>query len=183
MNIRFFKVICAAVLSIGLVGQANAGLITGLVKGDIYEDTLTPGLLWEYVGEFDLLDLPAFDINNLARAFDGLDAAAFRYGLGQLALAAYDNDQSVANGDAVVNHSAFYEIIGQGVSILGEDISLPGGADKLYNHSGDRSAFVWDSAEVSYINYVFKAVEVPEPSTLAIFSLAILGFGVRKLKR
>jgi hypothetical protein len=187
MSGRFFKVICAAVLSIGLVGQANAGLITGLVEGEIYEDTITPGLLWEYVGEFDLLDAPNFVFGGQNLALNGLQAAAaalnLKTPLKELALAAYDNDRSVAIGGAVVNHRAFYEIIRQGVSLMAEDISSPGGSNGLYDAEGDASAYLRDQANESYINYVFKAVEVPEPSTLAIFALALCALGARKIKR
>jgi hypothetical protein len=41
-----------------------------------------------------------------------------------------------------------------------------------------------DRAVLNYnLNYVFKAVEVPEPSTLAIFALALCGLGVRCFKK
>jgi hypothetical protein len=191
MNIRFFKVICAAVLSIGLLGQANAGLILG----GIYEDGA--GLKWEYIGEFNLGDGPDWNGNDAdgtnAPAKNGLEWAAVLFAsLEQLAVAAFaegELDGLLSTGTEVVNHKAWYDTYWSGPDrpeIYRESESLTaniGGNSNLYDFKGDRSAFVRDSAEVSYINYVFKAVEVPEPSTLAIFSLALLGFGVRKLKR
>ena len=193
MNIRFFKVICAAVLSIGLLGQANAGLILG----GIYEDGA--GLKWEYIGEFNLGDGPDWNGNDAdgtnAPAKNGLEWAAVLFAsLEQLAVAAFaegELDGLLSTGTEVVNHKAWYDTYGSfqdrldRPEIYRESESLTvnvGGNPNLYDFKGDASAFVRDRANTR-INYVFKAVEVPEPFTLAIFSLALLGLGVRKLKR
>ena len=194
MSGRFFKVICAAVLSIGLVGQANAGLITGLVKGQIYGDTLTPGLLWEYVGEFDLADAPDWLTNDTEShtPVNGLAAAVLAenypelFGM-QIALAAIEGTSNIdsTGNNVIVNHEAWYSRYGSSLVTLKEDVVADPDGSGLYDNSGDVSAFVLDENIISetYINYVFKAVEVPEPSTIAIFALALCALGARKLKR
>ena len=54
----------------------------------------------------------------------------------------------------------------------------------MYDADGDISAFVNDRAVSSYnLNYVFKAVEVPEPFTLSMFALALCGLGARRFKK
>jgi hypothetical protein len=194
MSSRFFKVICAVVLSVGLVGQANAGLITGLVQGQIYGDTLTPGLLWEYVGEFDLADAPDWltDGDESHNPVNGLAAAVLDenypelFGM-QIAVAALGGTSNIdsTGNSVIVNHMAWYSRYGSSLVTLSEDVTANNSGSTLFDDIGDVSAFVLDQniTAGTYINYVFKAVEVPEPSTLAIFALALLGLGARKLKR
>lgn len=187
MKGRFFKVICVAVMSIGLFGQANAVLIVG----EIYQDDA--GLEWEYVGNFDLGAGPKFDV---AKPYSGLDAAKSIFGeLDKLALAAYDADfgfNAIIVGDNVVNHLAWYDSYWTGVQLDGPAIEMldegqtaeGGGTIDNYDAIGDVSAYVQDRATLgSYTNYVFKAVEVPGPSTLIIFAIVLFCLCVRKLKR
>ncbi len=175
-------------MSIGLFGQANADLILG----GIYQDG--DGLEWEYVGQFDLTDGPTWEH---AVSYNGLAAAAIAiYGdvnvAYTLATAAYlkiSDVDTISVGDDVVNHLAWYD------SYYGPDINDierkaegmtadNGGTAGKYDAIGDFSAYVQDRAiPNSYTNYVFKAVEVPGPSTLGVFALALLGLGVRKFKR
>jgi hypothetical protein len=194
MSGRFFKVVCAAVLSIGLIGQANAGLITGLVEGEIYEDTLTPGLMWEYVGEFDLADAPDWltdgieshtPVNGLAAAvLAGNYPELFGMDIAVAALGGTSNIDSTGNS-VIVNHMAWYSRYNNSLVTLAEDVTANNSGGTLYDAKGDVSAYVLDEnvSPNSFVNYVFKAVEVPEPSTLAIFALALCALGARKLKR
>ncbi|AGH47441.1 PEP-CTERM sorting domain-containing protein [Paraglaciecola psychrophila] len=194
MSGRFFKVICAAVLSIGLIGQTNAGLITGLVQGQIYGDTLTTDLLWEYVGEFDLADAPDWltNGNESHTPVNGLAAAVLAenypelFGI-QIAVAALGGTSNIdsTGNSVIVNHMAWYSRYANSLVTLAEDVTANNSGTTLFDDDGDVSAFVLDEniGAGTYVNYVFKAVEVPEPSTTAIFALALLGLGVRKLKR
>jgi hypothetical protein len=199
MSGGFFKVICAAVLSIGLIGQANAGLILG----GIYKDGA--GFEWEYVGELDLGAGPQYNnangdnvTENFAEAQNGLEAASSLYQLPMvdLALAAHSMTpaefSAIKIGDDLVNHKAWYDFFWNDFNDGGrpsvkrddEDLVADSGSDGLYNSNGDVSAYVSDRVlKGEVISYVFKAVEVPEPSTLAIFALALCALGARKLKR
>jgi hypothetical protein len=206
MSGRFFKIICAAVLSIGLVGQANAVYIPYepyFVIGENYTDA--DGKLWEYIDFFDLYDGP--DGSSDPALYNGLEAALELFGntgdsLKDFALSAFNIDTSsigeitmeeIASltsndtGHADVNHKAWYDAFGTngGLVIKSESsvANVDGDPDK-YDVVGDISAYVKDRAIAEKnLNYVFKAVEVPEPSTLAIFALALLGLGARKFKR
>ena len=209
---KFFKVIFAAVLSIGLIGQANAVLISNepyFVIGENYTDA--DGKLWEYINFFDL-DSHGFDARDASgllkpQLYNGLEAALEFLGvdagsLQDYALSAFDIDTSntgvitiheidnIAGIDpnhADVNHMAWYDTFGGsvGLTILGESeaTNLGGDPDK-YDFDGDISAYVDDRAVFNYnLNYIFKAVEVPEPSTFAIFALALCGLGARRFKK
>lgn len=200
MSSKFLNLVLAILLSTCVVSQSKASLIVG----EIYTDTETVALQWEYVGEFDLAEGPQFDNADgngaLAKALNGLQAASLLFGIdiSQLALAAYaDFGQTIdaaTVGAAVVNHRAWYDSFWTGddannlrpaVGIKGEGITANvAGASDFYDAKGDFSAFVSDRAVPGErISYVFKAVSVPEPSMFAIFALAIFGFGVRRLKK
>jgi hypothetical protein len=199
MSGRFFKIICAAVLSIGLVGQANAVLIVGKNYTD------NDSVLWEYVGSYDMFTGPAWDgtdsttTSDNATPYNGLEAAVAAGiasgSLANLAIAAFDQNfsfQSVMAGDEIVNHMAWYDGAVGAITMFSEDIVADGNADGKYTRdysSGvqtDRSAWVDDRVAQSgvYVNYVFqRATEVPAPSTLVIFVLALCAIGARKFKR
>jgi hypothetical protein len=190
MSGRFFKVICAVVLSVGLVGQANAGLIVG----EIYKDAI--GSDWQFVGEFDLADGPRYnnaDGNGLkAPTQNGLQAAFGIQALGLnaldvIALSAFESTfafDAIMAGDNVVNNMAWYDMAGGVIARRAEDLVADFNNNNIYDVAGDMSAYINDKSPGDRnINYVFKSVEVPEPSIFNIFTLAILGLGYRKLKR
>ena len=182
MNSKIINVVLICLFSLCIAGKANAGLIVG----ELYEDTEESGLFWEYVGSFDLASGSPF---RTATPYNGLEAAALNFegDISQFAIAAYAVDfsfNSITIGDAIVNHSAWYDGNVGSISILKEDIKADVNDNGTYDIKSDLSAWVRDRALLGdHINYVFKAVSVPEPSTLAIFMLALAGLTTRHLKK
>ena len=204
MSSKFLKVIFATVMSIGLIGQANAVLIVG----DNYLDA--DNVMWEYVGNYDMYtgpvwygaipdndQVPGSDADN-ATPYNGLEAAVaagvISGPLTDIAIASFGLNfdfNSISSGDQIVNHQAWYDGAGDAITMFDEDIVADGNDDGIYtrgvftNGQTDRSAWVDDRVffEGEYVNFVFKRVSIPEPSTFAIFLLALCGLGVRLAKR
>lgn len=204
MNIKFLNVVLALLLSTCLLSQANANLIVSdpyFIVGDNYTDS--DNIEWEYLGFFDLADGPAKSATPTPS--NGLEAALALFGdvgdsLQDFALSAFDMDTS-ASGEITgveigvlvsgnpshtdVTHTAWYDTFDDtpGVHITGEAETANNAGGLTYDANGDISAYVGDRAVAEFnLNYVFKAVDVPEPSTLALFVLALFGLGVRRLK-
>ncbi len=201
MRNKFFRSILVAVLLINLLSQANAGFIVG----GTYENEA--GRKWKYVGSFELAGGPRWDAtdvygNSLFTPLNGQEAAASIFGLPieDLAVSAFANMtkvtfDSIQEGQDVVNHLAWYDGNIGAVSILAEDIVADKNNDGSYKgdiNIGDVSAYVDDRGvafvpgndiEFSNINYVFKAVEVSEPSTLGLFALVLCGLGALRFKK
>jgi hypothetical protein len=197
MSSKFLKVIFAVVMSIGLVGQANA-IFLSLAKGTMVDDIdyITNGIQWEYVGSYNLTDGPWYDDQNrdgnrvdLAIALNGIEAAELLFS-GELKISEIFALSTVLKN---VDGLAFYDGFGQfGLTANPLDdsyIADRAGAVGVYDADGDVSAYIKDktalNSTIQVINHVFKrsTVDVPAPSTLAIFVLALLGLGVRQLKR
>jgi hypothetical protein len=192
-----------------LVGQANAITISYFEEGKNYTDA--DGNLWEYVGAFDVGAGPQYiDANNngiedvgdqFPAPLNGLEAAVslgfgslenlaisafiFDVGNGLISVDEFEGMEASYNVDIVeVNLKSWYDGFGNAVGILGQDVLADVNNDGKYTAGTDKSAYVKDRSVVGdYTNYVFKSVNVPEPSTLAIFTLALCGLGVRRLKR
>jgi hypothetical protein len=189
MSSKFLKVIFAVVMSIGLIGQANAILISG----DSLQDA--NGVDWTYLGSFNLADGPDWDdadgscylpgadqttcYGDFANPLNGIEAAALFFTLGP--------NEVFATSTVLtsVDHQAFYdEYAGALETVKSESFKADVDSDGLYNTVGDASAFIKDRAGNEIKNYVFKrTLDVPAPSTLSIFAFALLGLGVRRLKR
>ncbi|GAC20947.1 PEP-CTERM sorting domain-containing protein [Paraglaciecola arctica] len=200
MSSKFLKVIFAAVMSIGLIGQVNASTIYYFEDGQNYTDA--DGKLWEYLGAFDVSDGPLFStaptpLNGLETAvhlgfgdIEDLAISAFSFDVGNGLLT--DSEFAIEQADAAsvgisifeVNFKSWYDGFGSSVSLFGQGIKADADNDGKYTFGTDKSAFVHDRARSGeYINYVFKTVSVPEPSTFAIFLLALCGLGARLAKR
>ena len=181
MNIKFLNTVLAAIVLFSS-SVASAGILT---VGDIVSDA--SGENWEYVGLYDMASGPDFEDANgdgvfgdYAPIYTGLSAAEANFGV----LGANEY-YAISTLETEVNHRAWYDRYTNGYEERDEDFLSDVGNDNLYSQFGDYSAWVLDRALFSdnEINYVFKSVNVPEPSTIVIFSLALLGFGRRFLKK
>ena len=139
---------------------------------------------------------PACNINELTDipVFNGIEVATHKFGslsdnesyaISTNPTWIYDKLQELNINDYVVNHLAWYDAYDTGVGAIGLAENYEEKND-FYNVVGSYSAYVKDRASANTkINYVFKSVttNVPEPSTLAIFSLALVGLTVRRFKK
>lgn len=174
MNIKFIK-IAFGILAMLFTSLSNAGL---LAPGDIISDS--DGVNWQYVGEFDMASGPLYyDANgdgiedDPAPIYSGITAAEANFGV-----LAPTELYAISTEEIIVNHLAWYDGFSSFYETRAEDYFADAANDGIYSQLGDHSAWVQDRAEFgdNKINYVFKSVDVPEPSTIAIFSLALLAF-------
>tara|TARA_R110001592_G_scaffold280057_2_gene547429 strand:- start:1108 stop:1686 length:579 start_codon:yes stop_codon:yes gene_type:complete len=191
MSSKIINIVVVCMLSLFVADRANAGLIIG----DLYSDDT--GIQWEYVNSFDLSLGERYKQNNIIQnveTFNGLEAAVKLYGplAGGAIYALSSNDfdeysyfNNTING--FVNHKAWYDSFGQNGSVRAraENITTDNAGAAGYNTVGDYSAYIKDRAQAGdFMNHVFKSVttSVPEPSTIAIFSLALIGLVSRRFK-
>lgn len=187
MSTKFFKIIVAVALTIGLAGQVNANLIVGDVRAD------DDGVNWSFVDSFILGHGPDWEdadgscrVNgadqqtcwgDYAMPLNGIEAAKFLFGLGANEIFA------TSTINTSVDHLAFYdEFEGSYAVKKGEAFKADVNNDGLYSTFGDASAYINDRAGDELVNYVFKRIQdVPEPSIWAFFVLAFCAFRVRKV--
>ncbi|MGB1263590.1 MAG: PEP-CTERM sorting domain-containing protein [Cognaticolwellia sp.] len=188
MSSRIINAVLIFLLTFVITNKANAGLIVG----DLYSDD--NGIQWIYVGSFDLADGPDRFLTNDIMPYNGIDAAKLNFGalLDDEFYALSSNDVSdYANiADFIVNHNAWYDAFDEatGIHEAGESVLANNDGTVAYDAIGDISAFIWDRARPGEnMNHVFKSISssvaVPEPSTLAIFSLALMGLLARRLQK
>ncbi|MGV2871627.1 PEP-CTERM sorting domain-containing protein [Colwellia sp. E150_009] len=183
MSSKILNAVLFCLLSLCLMGKANATLIVGT----IYEDQA--GVEWEYVGSFDLAAGPHWDG---ATPYNGLEAAEFIFGSPiayQYALSSFLSVDIETNVHGFgVNHMAWYDSynLTTGVHEASESAVANVSGASTYDADGDISAYINDRAwSGENISHVFKSVttSVPEPSTLAIFAIALVGLASRRIKR
>jgi hypothetical protein len=203
MSSKIINVVLVCLFTLCVAGKANAGLIVG----DLYEDADESGLYWEYVGSFDLTDVvPGYEYTSS----NGIEAALLHFNTlsaDEIALSTNMESSYSDIANFLVNHKAFYDTFaGATLGINGilekaeEGIITDFNGDSLYNFSGDISANIVDRTatrteleeiygdaipeKLLFTNHVFKSVttSVPEPTTLAIFSLALMGLTARRFK-
>lgn len=181
MNFKFLNIALAGFVMLSS-SIANAGLLT---VGDIVSDA--DGINWEYVGLYDMATGPLYyDANgdgvedDPAPIYTGISAAEANFGT--LAL---NNFYAISTVETEVNHQAWYDSFNSFYETKAEDFLSDAGDDGVYTQLDDFSAWVQDKAEFgeNQINYVFKSVNVSEPSTLAIFSLALFGLYRRYFRK
>ncbi|MGS2721167.1 PEP-CTERM sorting domain-containing protein [Paraglaciecola aestuariivivens] len=209
MSNKITKFITVITIAVGMAGQASATPILYFQNGQNYSDG--QGNLWEFLGSFDLgageefIDLNNNGIedagDNFPTPLNGLQAAAF-LGFGNiqdLAISAFHFDvgngaisaqefeffeSMSASGIVEVNFMAWYDGFEQAIKIDAQGLDADKNNDGKYQPGDDRSAYVKDRSDIGdYTNYVFKRVDVPEPSTLAIFAIAIGGLAFRSFRK
>jgi hypothetical protein len=151
MNNKFFKVIFASVLSIGLIGQTSAAMISGLVEGEIYQDSVNTSLLWKYHGFYDQSKGPNFLVTDGVIPVNGLEAAVELFpelaGF-DIAVASFGSqsefDYNIENDLGIVNHLAWYQRYEDSTDRLEEDLTANQAGDGTYDAVGDASAYIID---------------------------------------
>ena len=189
MSSKIINIFLVCLFSLSVVKTVSADLIVG----DQYSDS--DGIQWEYIGSVDLADGPAQALK--PTTYNGFEIANMFFsteiGNSQIALSSNDYfDYLFFNSNDIsgfVNHLANYDSFGSNGQLveLAGDVVTENAGGLGYDAVGDISAFVNDrAAQGFYMNHVFKAVSssvsVPEPSTIAIFSIALIGLMSRRLK-
>jgi hypothetical protein len=166
MNIKMLKAAVAG-LVLSVSGFANAGLI--------FVDSwhVGDGLQWS---------------SGTPTAYSGQETAALLFG----GDASDYVISTVSNLITDINNSAWYDGMGISMGILAQDFEN----GDLYT-SRVRSAYILDHScrnryadnalscleSDTHINYAFRVTDVPEPTTLAIFALGIMGLASRRFKK
>ncbi len=151
-----------------LVGGANAATLS---VGDVLLDT--NGTQWVFVGSWKVDDGPYYLDN--PPVYSGQEVAAFLFG-------GSPNEYAISTSETLVTHMAFMTAWGVGGTLTRSesfrvDLGAPGYNDPQ-GYESAYSAYTNDNSTDDNENLAFKAV--PEPSSVLLVSLGVLGFSARR---
>ena len=170
-------------LSILATFNAQAALIVGTT----YQDTI--GNNWTYLGDYNVGSGPSW--GTTPRNYSAIEAANVVFGV-----LAGAQRYAISTSDSIVNHMAWYDGYGDGSHLptyntygggiaLAENFFADTGAFG-YNRGGDYSAYIGGDRAAQgggAFNHVFaSATTVPEPASMALLGIAMLGFASTRRK-
>lgn len=197
MKNKFLKGLVAS-FALAVSGLANAGLITFTPSGtstvsqgtdlywDMLSDTTSTSSLGA-VGNFWLSDHGDFHFNTSTGDMVniGTGTGGYLYSLGEMIGAS----SNWSNGSSFVGTTNFSGIMNFGDSgIFGLSFQLAGQTHYGWvniseNDNGTQSIHGWGYESVAGRAIAAGVTEVPEPSTLAVFALGLMGLASRKFKK
>ncbi|OJF70645.1 hypothetical protein BK026_18765 [Alteromonas sp. V450] len=197
MKNKFLKGLVASV-ALAVSGLANAGLITFTPSGtstvsqgtDLYWDMLSDATSTSSlgsVGEFLLTGHGDFHFNNAVADMVniGTGTGGYLFSLGEMIGAS----SNWSNTDFFVGTTDYAGIMSFGESgIFGLSFQLAGQTHYGWvniseNDSGTQSILGWGYESVAGRAIAAGVTDVPEPTTLAVFALGLMGLASRKFKK